>query len=106
MEGHGVVDLRPDPGGAKRLANSVTAWHADRVLVEDVPAFGRAGRNDNAAGGAAPGKQPIVPLGVAAAALGPALEVRQLHPQHRRLKRIEPEVPADTRVEVLRVRAV
>ena len=42
-------------------------------------------------------EQRLVPLGVAPPGRGPAVEVRQLHAQNRRLQRIEPEVRADRR---------
>ncbi len=53
-----------------------------------------------------PREQLVVASGVGAAHLGPAREVRQLHPQHRGLQRVEPEVAADALVEVFRLGAV
>src|SRR3989441_4557369 len=90
-----VVDLGPDAGVGEIRLQLVASLHPQHVLVEDVPvAPTLPGRHDaivqsqTLQGG-------VVPPGVLLSKLGPAIEIAQLHEQHRRLKLVEPEVAAD-----------
>ena len=106
MQRHRIVNLRPDARLLQVLPQRIAPLRAEHVLVVDVP---RAGTCRRRAHGGAEVRTPealLVEGGVLRARGAPAIQVRQLHVEHRGLQLIDTEVAADERVVVLRFPAV
>ena len=104
VEGHRIVDLRLDAVVSEpRLELVATGWHGDDVLIEDVAlaAIRQVRRPETV-----DGQMLVVVRRMRLPSRVPLVEMRKLHQQRRGLNRVEPEVPADHRVVVLRPRPV
>ena len=89
----------------KCARDTIALGHAHHELVINVPAARRVSRQRDLLqpGG---GEQLPIRLRIRLPCRVPARQVRQLHPQHRRLQRIEPEVAADLPVVIPLLRPV
>ena len=102
MQGDGVVDGGGDAAGREVAGQGVafSVGNADDELVPDAAGI-VGGRNDGRAGQAL-----AIEAGGPAAQDAPAIEVRHLDAQQRRLQLVDAEVPAHQQVVVLGLGAV
>ena len=117
MEGHWIVHRAADVPLAEKRLELVAPLTADDELVIDVAA--EAGVDGERDGEAVAGRLRAATSGktrlaerltverrVSGALIRPAVEVPELHPENRRLQRVEPEVPAHLARVVLGLEAV
>ena len=84
----------------------VAILYAHDVLIEDMTALHRRLRRDQVAAQLSRGKCRIVVGGISLARRGPAVQIFQLHAQHRGLQLVDPEVAANHRVKIFRLPSV
>ena len=103
---HRVIHFGPDAAARQVRAHHISLGHANHKLMVHVrTACGLDGQT-NAIRQSGRRHELAVRRGIGAPLPVPVAQMRQLHAQHRRLQRIEPEIAADGMMHVFRLRAV